>query len=191
MPNYRRFYIPGGAYFLTVATYERQPILAEKKNVDLLRKALAKMKRKRPFDFQAGVILPDHAHFLSSLLPGDAAYSERIGQMKAHFTQSLRGKNALPKDVNASRRRHRESDVWHRRFWEHTIEDEDDFEKHLHSIHFNPVKHGYVRCPHLWPYSSFHRWANDGVYEGLWGCGCDGRVPVLPAMASLEGVVGE
>ena len=111
--------------------------------------------------------------------------------MKVHFTQSLRGKNALPKDVTASRRKHHESDVWHRRFWEHTIEDEDDFEQHLHYIHFNPVKHGYVTCPHLWPYSSFHRWVTDGVYDGLWGCGCDGRVPSLPAMASLEGVAGE
>ena len=49
MPNYRRFYVPGGTYFLTIATYERRPLLAEKKNVDLLRKVLTKMKLRAPF----------------------------------------------------------------------------------------------------------------------------------------------
>jgi putative transposase len=165
--------------------------LAEKKNVDRLRQALAQVKREQPFDFRAGVVLPDHVHFLWSLPRGDAKYPSRIGQMKLVFTQMLRGKAALPVDVSASRRKHRESDVWHRRFWEHLIEDDDDFEQHLHYIHFNPVKHGYVRCPHLWPHSSFRRWVDDGVYDGLWGCGCDGRIPVLPRMASLDGVAGE
>jgi putative transposase len=191
MPNYRRFLVPGGTYFLTIATYERAPILAEKENVDRLRVAVAEMKHESPFDFTAGVVLPDHVHFLWSLPKGDTDYSSRIGRMKVLFTQKLRGKGRLPLGVSASRRKHRESDVWHRRFWEHTVKDEDDFEQHLHYVHFNPVKHGFVRCPHLWPYSSFHRWVDDGLYDGLWGCGCDGRLPMLPQMASLDGVVGE
>jgi putative transposase len=156
-----------------------------------LRKALAQVKREQPFDFQAGVVLPDHVHFLWSLPRGDSEYSSRIGQMKLVFTQMLRGKKALPVSVSASRRKHRESDVWHRRFWEHLIEDDDDFEQHLHYIHYNPVKHGYVRCPHLWPHSSFRRWVDGGVYDELWGCGCEGRTPILPRMASLDGVAGE
>jgi hypothetical protein len=60
--------------------------------------------------------------------------------MKVLCTQMLRGRKALPVNPSTSRRKHRESDVWHRRFWEHTIQDDDDFEQHLHYIHYNPVK---------------------------------------------------
>jgi hypothetical protein len=41
---------------------------------------------------------------------------------------------------------------------EHTIKDEQDFEDHLHYIHYNAAKHGYVTYPHAWPYSSFEKW---------------------------------
>jgi len=61
--------------------------------------------------------------------------------------------------------------VWQRRFWEHTIKDEDDFDHHFDYIHWNPVKHGYATCPSDWPHSSFHRWVKHGVYSANWGCG--------------------
>jgi putative transposase len=34
--------------------------------------------------------------------------------------------------------------LWQRRYWEHTIRDDEDFERHVDYIHFNPVKHGLV-----------------------------------------------
>jgi putative transposase len=72
-----------------------------------------------------------------------------------------------------SRQKHRESDVWQRRFWEHVIRDEADFRKHLDYLHYNPVKHGLVRCPHEWQVSSFHRWVEQGMYAIDWGCGLE------------------
>ncbi len=47
--------------------------------------------------------------------------------------------------------------IWQRRFWEHFIRDERDFESHVDYIHHNPVKHGHVRTVGEWPFSSFHR----------------------------------
>ena len=38
----------------------------------------------------------------------------------------------------------RETGIWQRRFWEHAIRDDADFERHVDYIHFNPAKHGYV-----------------------------------------------
>ena len=67
--------------------------------------------------------------------------------------------------------------VWQPKFWEHTIEEEDDFESHFDYIHFNPVKHGYVRCPVDWEWSSFHRWVRKGVYSENWACGDRREVP--------------
>lgn len=78
--------------------------------------------------------------------------------------------------TTASKKRHRRRGVWQRKFWEHTIEDENDYEAHFDYIHWNPVKHGYVKCPTHWPHSSFHKWVAKGVYPENWGCG--ERTPV-------------
>lgn len=44
MSEYRRFYQKGGIIFLTIVTYNRQPIFQDSPNIDLLRKAIAKVK---------------------------------------------------------------------------------------------------------------------------------------------------
>jgi len=36
-------------------------------------------------------------------------------------------------------------------------------------IHFNPVKHGYVKAAVDWPHSSFHRFVRAGKYPANWG----------------------
>jgi putative transposase len=41
----------------------------------------------------------------------------------------------------ASTRKHRESTIWQRRFWEHLVRDDIDFERHLDYTHYNPVRH--------------------------------------------------
>jgi putative transposase len=63
--------------------------------------------------------------------------------------------------------------LWQRRFWEHTIRDEDDFARHVDYIHINPVKHGLVQNVCDWPWSSFHRYVRLGVLPQAWGGGCD------------------
>jgi putative transposase len=57
-------------------------------------------------------------------------------------------------------------DLWQRRFWEHLIE--NDLERHIDYIHFNPVKHGYVNVVSEWPYSIFHRFVQQGIYPVDW-----------------------
>ncbi len=61
--------------------------------------------------------------------------------------------------------------VWQRRYWEHTLRDERDFNRHCDYIHFNPVKHGYVNSAKEWAFSSFHRFVERGVYPIDWGGG--------------------
>ena len=41
---------------------------------------------------------------------------------------------------------------------------------HVDYIHVNPVKHELVALPADWPWSSFHRYVDDGWYEPDW-CG--------------------
>jgi putative transposase len=49
------------------------------------------------------------------------------------------------------------------------IRDNADFERHVDYIHFNPVKHGYVTRVCDWPYSSFHRYLQNGLLPADWG----------------------
>jgi putative transposase len=162
MPEYRRVNIPGSSVFLTLIAYDRAKTFSVPENIHKLRQACSIVVVEKPFTIDAAVILPEHIHFLWTLPPGDGDYSYRVGRMKVLFTRALRGANNLPDDVCESRKKHRESDVWQRRFYEHTIRDEFDFRKHLDYLHFNPVKHGLVKCVHDWEYSSFHR----GVRRG-------------------------
>jgi CheY-like chemotaxis protein len=81
--------------------------------------------------------------------------------------------------------RKRRRGVWQRWFWEHEIRDQDDYERDVNYIHYNPRKHRYVSCPHAWEYSSFPRAVERRIYEVDWQCPCDGRKPQLPDFGDL------
>jgi putative transposase len=70
--------------------------------------------------------------------------------------------------MSASKRKHRESTIWQRRFWEHRIRDDADFAHHADYLHFNPVKHGLVENVGDWPHSTFHRYVRNGMYAPDW-----------------------
>ena len=137
------------------------------------------------------MVLPDHLHWLIELPPGSADFSSRIGMIKAAFTRTLSPPDHEQQPTSASRRRRREGMVWQRRFWEHTIRDERDFEMHMNYVHYNPVKHGHATCPHLWPYSSFSRWVREGLYPADWACVCDGRARTPPDFDEIATTTGE
>ncbi len=191
MSNYRRVYVPGGTYFLTIVTYQRQPLFSDRNKVNLLRNITSQVKSEMPFDIIGAVILPEHIHFIWSLPEGDRNYSKRVGRLKVLFTKSLRGDNNLPQNVSFSRQKHRESNIWQRRFWEHTIRDEQDLTAHLDYIHYNPVKHGYVSCPHLWEFSSFHSWVKKGGYPPEWACNCNGNRNKIPNFDGIKNTIDE
>ena len=75
--------------------------------------------------------------------------------------------------LTASRARHGEGSIWQRRFWEHQIRDQKDYNAHVDYIHYNPVKHGLAKAPKDWKYSSFSQYVKDGFYDREWGAGCD------------------
>jgi REP element-mobilizing transposase RayT len=67
-----------------------------------------------------------------------------------------------------SRRKNKEAAVWKRRFWEYAIRDQEDLNNHVEYFHFNPVKHGLVRQVKDWPWSSVHRYVEEGLLEPDW-----------------------
>jgi putative transposase len=130
MPNYRRNYVPGGTYFFTVVTYQRRPILTTALGRTCLRQALQEVGAGRHFTIDAVVLLPDHLHCLWTLPPRDHRYSLRWGKIKEAFTRTYLDAGGQEGRRTASRVRHRERAIWQRRFWEHTIRDEQDLKVH-------------------------------------------------------------
>jgi putative transposase len=136
------------------------------------------------------VLAPDHLHTIWTLQPDDADYSRRWGWIKKEFTKEWLRLGGVEQAVTVGRRRERRRGIWQPRFWEHTIRDADDFEQHFDYIHYNPVKHRLARCPHGWPWSSFHRWVRAGVYTDDWACSC--RHPTDPLdFQDIEDSTGE
>ncbi|KAF0192028.1 MAG: hypothetical protein FD165_1362 [Gammaproteobacteria bacterium] len=166
MTNYRRTFIPGGSYFFTIAVAERSSRLLTD-NIGLFRRAVADVKRELPFELIAMVVLPEHLHCVWTLPDGDADYPTRWKKIKAAFSRGI------PKGErrSASRIAKGERGLWQRRYWEHTLEDEDDLRRHVDYIHYNPVRHGHVRCVKEWPYSTFHRDVREGIYPADWAGG--------------------
>ena len=168
MSRYRRA-ITGSTFFFTVVAYRRRPIFCDPAIRAGLHQAIRFVRATRPFAIDAWVVLPDHMHCIWTLPEGDANYSNRWFAIK-RFVSSGAGQALHDSSLlTASRRKHRESTIWQRRFWEHQIQDEKDFERHMDYIHFNPVKHRYVQQVREWPHSTFHRYVRQGVYPDDWG----------------------
>lgn len=159
MSNYHRTHLAGGCYFFTVVTLNRTPIFTNEKRVEVLRQVIRKVMATRPFEIDAMVILPEHLHCIWSMPEGDADYSSRWREIK----------KAASRQISTVTNTRHERNVWQRRFWEHAIRDEEDWRKHVDYIHYNPVKHGLVRSPGEWPWSSFSRAVDKGWYDESWG----------------------
>ncbi|MCC6922398.1 MAG: transposase [Nitrosomonas sp.] len=169
MTEYRRLQHPGATWFFTVNLAERRGNRLLTDHIDGLRTAFSHVKRKHPFKIDAVVILLDHLHCIWTLPEGDSDFSTRWGLIKAHFSRQI----AKGERISKSRTSRGERGLWQRRFWEHLIRDETDYRQHMDYIHWNPVKHGWVRCVKEWPHSSFHRCVIAGVYAENWGNGVD------------------
>jgi len=168
MSEYRRVYVPGGTYFFTVVTEGRARLFASDRARQLLGSVMRQCFQRRPVEIAALVLLPDHLHTLWTLPPGDQEYSLRWRWIKREFTRHWLALGGREQNRAKSRVRERRRGVWQRRFWEHTIRDEADLEAHFDYIHYNPVKHRLVTRPRDWPWSSFHRWVNNGHYDIDW-----------------------
>ncbi len=152
--------------FFTVNFLERKCILLVN-HIDLLRESVRLCKQKRPFHIDAWVVLPEHMHCIWTLHEGDDNFSARWKMIKTTFSKGL------PKVERRSKTRIKrgESGIWQRRFWEHAIRDDRDYAAHMDYLHFNPVKHGWVKTVIDWPYSSFHRYLQNDIYAADWAGG--------------------
>ena len=169
MPNYRRAKAIGGTFFFTVVTYRRRPILDQPASRQALRESVDEVRQKLPFSIDAWVLLPEHLHCIWTLPKETSDFSLRWGLIKSGFSKQVRDIFHIDELMNVSKIKHAESTIWQRRFWEHQIRNEDEYQAYMDYIHYNPVKHGHVDKVVDWPHSTFHRYVKLGIYTEQWG----------------------
>ncbi|EKE02246.1 MAG: hypothetical protein ACD_20C00408G0001 [uncultured bacterium] len=164
--EYRRAFIENSYIFITVVTSKRRKFLI--KNINLLREAFENTKKFHFFEIYAAIILDDHFHIIIKPEKIDE-YPIIVRLIKSYFSRNIDISLIDDYKVSTSRKSKKEKDIWQRRYWEHTIQDEIDLNNHLDYIHYNPVKHGYVDKVKDWKYSSFHKFVKYNLYDINWG----------------------
>ena len=156
--NFRRYYVPNAIVFITNVVHYREPLFANETYLNLFREVLRKTKELHPFNMVAYIFLPDHMHLM--IRPtGTSNFSKIMHSAKSYFTHIYKKQIGFTGNMK----------VWQKRFRDHIIRDEQDFEHHINYIHYNPVKHGYVSRPEDWPHSTFASWKAKGSYPDKWG----------------------
>ena len=175
MPDYRRSYVAGGTFFFTLVTDHRRPILGTHRARRCLRESIENFRGDWFFTLVAIVLLPEHLHTIWTLPPGgNVDYPIRWKRIKEEFTRRFLGAGGNEAEPSDSRRRQCERGIWQRRYWEHTLRDEEDLKRCVDYIHWNPKKHRHVANIRDWPWSSFHRFVGLGEYTLDWGAGRSG-----------------
>jgi putative transposase len=151
----RRLYVPEAIYFITSNVQDRRPYFANAENVLLLRQTMREVKEFHPFQMRAYAFMPDHIHLLIYLFAA-TNISKLMQSVKRNFTRSYKDKWGIDGAVK----------FWQRSFYDHVIRDERDYLNHVHYIHYNPVKHGYVSRPEEYPHTSYHEYVKRGWYDG-------------------------
>ena len=152
--------------FITVVTKYRREILI--KYIDILKESFRISMDKFKYKFIAGIILKNHFHIL--------IYSENpnnipkiIHDIKYNFTKNLPIEyiDYINQTLSQSERNRGDKGIWQRRYYDHIIRNENDFNKHLDYIHYNSMKH-YNILPKNWKYSSFNKFVKNEYYDINW-----------------------
>lgn len=168
MTNYRRIFQENSYLFITIVTFKRNPILI--KHIKLLREAFKNAKKFYNYEIFGIVILPDHIHMI--IKPENISdYPKIIFSIKYYFSKNINYSEIIniKQSLPESKIKKHEKGIWQRRYWEHTIRDEEDLYKHLDYIHYNPVKHQYAENVADWQYSSFYKFVKKKYYNKNWG----------------------
>jgi len=153
--NFHRYYIPGSAVFITQVVQDRAPVFRDPNRLDLLLEIIHNVMELHPFMMLGYVFLFDHFHMIIQPT-GKSNFSDIMHSLKPNFTREYKKSSGIASSQTVK--------FWQKRFWDHVIRNDRDLENHLHYIHFNPVKHGYVEDPRDWKYSSYTAWEERGLY---------------------------
>jgi putative transposase len=139
-------------YFVTSDTWERRALFHAEPWARLFFKTLLS-HRSESYLLHEFVLMPDHFHLL---ITPSTSLEKSLQLIKGGF--SFRAKKELGSNA----------EIWRRGFADHRIRGLDDYDKHVHYIHLNPVKKHLCATPSEYRYSSaYPGWKLDPIPQGL------------------------
>jgi len=151
MTDYRHNRVPGTSYFFTVRLTGTHKVLLTE-HIAAFGEAIRKARARQPFHVDAWIALPDHAHAIWTLPPGDDDCAGRWRAVKIAFSKSLRKAGGAPPGHS----------VWERHFRQHAIDNPEHYGCLIEHVHADAVRHGLCARPEQWPWSSLHRFIAAG-----------------------------
>jgi putative transposase len=181
MNYYRDNRVPGGTFFFTVRLLDRGSSLLTD-HIAAFGDAIRQARVRKPFHVDGWVVLPDHAHAMWTLPPGDHDCSSRWRAVKIAFSKALRKSLAGAGDEGA---------IWARQYQEFRVSSDTEYASLIDYMHTNPVRHGLCPSPPEWPWSSVHRFIASGLIvphvevetvPPPWAMGRGGGMAAAPAL---------
>lgn len=158
MNDYRANRVAGHSYFFTVRLSGRDSTLLTD-HIAAFGEAIRQARSRKPFHVDAWVALPDHAHAIWTLPPGDHDCATRWRAVKIAFSKSL------GKSLGQSRAGAAPDTIWEPHYRQHPV-GSDEYAGLVDYIHHNPLRHGLCGAPQEWPWSSLHRFIAAGMVAG-------------------------
>jgi putative transposase len=151
MNDYRNNRVPGGTFFFTVRLLDRGSALLTE-HFSAFGEAMRQARSKRPFHVDAWVVLPDHAHAIWTLPPGDHDCASRWRAVKIVFSKALRKASTGNSNI-----------IWERRYQQLRVANDQDYNRLIEYVHQNPLRHGLCGHASDWQWSSLHRFVAAGL----------------------------
>ena len=139
-------------YFVTSDTWERRALFHAEPWARLFFRTLLS-HRGDAYLLHQFVLMPDHFHLLIS---PSVSLEKAIQLIKGGFSYQVK------KELESN------AEIWRRGFADHRLRDAEDYDKHVHYIHLNPVKKHLCASPEEYKYSSaYPGWKLDPIPQGL------------------------
>ncbi len=147
MKRYRRLPridLPNATYFASVTTAGSRSWFAQPRHAAMLSRLIC-AERGRSALLHGFVVMPNHYHVLLTLLGEHRIHEviQRINSLSARRVNRLEGRRGR---------------LWARRFHDHVVRNQDDFDECLQYIHENPRVGGLAEVSCAYPYSSAGCW---------------------------------
>lgn len=148
----------GGTYLITAANFEHKAIMAHPERRTEFQEVLLNGFREIHAEIIAWVILCNHYHILVTIESLD---------LVSNLVKLIHGRTSHDwnvQDVLTGKRK-----VWYR-FSDRLIRNEIHLNQTLNYLHYNPVKHGYVKDTYNWQWSSLFLYEQEMGRDWLRAC---------------------
>ena len=144
-----------GTFLITAANFEHKMVMTAPERKTEFQEILLRGFHEIKAEIIGWVILSNHYHILATV--------ESLNLISS-LLQYLHGKTS--RDWNSQDSMTGKRKIWYR-FSDRLMRDEAQLNQALNYVHYNPVKHGYVKDVYDWPWSSLLTYEEDKGKEWL------------------------